>query len=554
MDLMQANPLSHELTANPSGKRTRIPKIIHFTFGMAKSKAFSWGLVHYVCLRSAIERIKPDRVYMYYEYEPTGPWWELSRGLVELVPIRAPREIYGNPLKHFAHRSDIVRLLKLIEHGGIYLDADVFVQRSFDELLNHSAVLGPEGENIEIGLSNAVILAEQNAPFLVRWLEQYHSFRGEGKEHFYNEHSVKVPAMLARVHPSEITVLPHTAFAWPLWTKDHQDWVFNSTKPIPLEHTYANHLFESQAARFIENLTPADVRGRDTNFHLWARPFIADLPDHYGAPTRRERLLQSVDGAVRRLRRRRGTAVNRLRRVRRMIAHRVMGEDWLRRRAFQQIYRHHLWGNDGDKGFYSGPGSVGPAAELYVECLAELLQLHAKEFGRAITVVDIGCGDFRIGGALVKRLPDITYIGCDIVPELVARNNAKYGSDRISFCTLDVVRDPLPKGDVCLIRQVFQHLSNADILKAVARLRYPVVYVTEGHPAERLGPVNPDKRAGADVRFNWRTGQGRGVELDQSPFCLETREILKCTNSPGEVVITERVKPPISDSGQAPTA
>jgi hypothetical protein len=243
-----------------------------------------WSLVHHVCLKSAVERIAPEQTLFYYEYEPSGPWWELSRELITPVRIEAPREIFGRPLPHVAHRADVVRLQKLLEHGGIYLDADVLVQRSFDDLLNHSAVLGQEGINAEWGLTNAVILAEPQSPFLRRWLEEYRTFRASppGTD-LWSEHSVRVPAILARAHPQEITVLPHTAFFWPLWTKEHLDWIFASNRPIPADQTYANHLWESMAWKYLEDLTPLRVRSIDTNFHIWARPLIDGIPDSFGA-------------------------------------------------------------------------------------------------------------------------------------------------------------------------------------------------------------------------------------------------------------------------------
>jgi len=136
----------------------------------------------------------------------------LTHDLVTLVQLTAPREIFGAPLAHVAHRSDVVRLQKLIEHGGIYLDADVLVQRDFDDLLNESVVLGREGE---FGLANAVILAEPNATFLVRWLDAYRSFRSKGKDEFWSEHSVLLPAKLAQAYPHEVTILPERPSSGP---------------------------------------------------------------------------------------------------------------------------------------------------------------------------------------------------------------------------------------------------------------------------------------------------------------------------------------------------
>src|ERR1700733_2560707 len=114
----------------------RIPKTLFYCFGFdATFGGKPWSLVHYVCVRSAIDPLRPQAVFVYYDHEPKGVWWEETLKLVQAVKIRAPREIFGNRLAHAAHRSDVVRLELLLRHGGIYLDADVLVHRGFDELL-----------------------------------------------------------------------------------------------------------------------------------------------------------------------------------------------------------------------------------------------------------------------------------------------------------------------------------------------------------------------------------------------------------------------------------
>jgi hypothetical protein len=201
---------------------TRIPKTLHYIFGMAHDFGGKpWSLIHHVCLKSAVERIQPDRVCFYYEFEPTGPWWDLSKPMVELVKIKAPKEIFGRPLCHVAHQADVVRLQVLIEHGGIYLDADVLVQKNFDDLLDYPAVLGQEGEGASWGTANAVILAEPGSAFLKRWLNEYRSFRSKGRDEYWSEHSVTLPSKMAPLHPEEVLILSHKAFFWPLWTDEH---------------------------------------------------------------------------------------------------------------------------------------------------------------------------------------------------------------------------------------------------------------------------------------------------------------------------------------------
>jgi hypothetical protein len=520
----------------------RIPKLLHYTFGLGPDFGGKpWSLVHHVCLKSAVERIKPDEVFLYYEYQPTGPWWALSRPLLTPVQIEAPREIFGRPLVHVAHRADVVRLQKLLEHGGIYLDADVLVQRDFDDLLGNSTVMGQEGKDAEYGIANAVILAEPAAPFLRRWLEEYRTFRSVGRDEYWSEHSVLLPAKLATQHPDEITVLSHKAFFWPSWTDEHLHRIFRSTKPVEMQNTYANHLWEANAWRFLEHLTPQRVLRQHSNFSRWARPFLTDIPADYGTPS----VAQRAGLASRQMR---GAAIairtkvkGKLRGAKRRVRRFLLGEQGLRRRVFQDVYRHHLWGREDTSTFYSGVGSRGEGSRIYVEQMSELLRLHQLELDRPLTIVDLGCGDFEVGRALLDRLPNARYIGCDIVPELVRHNEQKFANERIAFRQVDIVADPLPPGDVCLVRQVLQHLSNAEIKRFLPRLTYQYVYVTEGHPAQHAGPVNPDKETGFDVRFDWRRGRGRGVELDQPPYGLETREMFRALTPPAEVVITERI-------------
>ena len=186
--------------------------------------------------------------------------------------------------------------------------------------------------------------------------------------------------------------------------------------------------------------------------------------------------------------------------------------------------------------------------------MGKLLADHASRLDRPLIVVDLGCGDFQIGANLIAQLPNIVYVGCDIVLEIIAEHQRMYASERVRFQHIDIVSDPLPEGDVYLIRQVLQHLSNSEILRFMERTDGKCIYVTEGHPTTRTGPINPDKTTGASVRFDWHNGRGRGVELDQPPFGLTTREMFRTMSPPHEVIVTEFINtvppPSLSRSGE----
>jgi hypothetical protein len=128
--------------------------------------------------------------------------------------------------------------------------------------------------------------------------------------------------------------------------------------------------------------------------------------------------------------------------------------------------------------------------------------------------VDLGCGDFRVGSQIVSE--GMQYIGVDLVEPLIRYNSEHYASSSVWFLCLDIVSDNLPAGDLCLLRLVLQHLSNAEIqsvMRKAARYRY--VLVTEHHPSpDSVIAYNRDKPHGGDTRVV----DNSGVYLDKPPF------------------------------------
>ena len=116
--------------------------------------------------------------------------------------------------------------------------------------------------------------------------------------------------------------------------------------------------------------------------------------------------------------------------------------------AFTQTYRSQLWGRiEGDE-FFSGDGSLDKFAAPYVEWLTRFITEHDIR-----TVVDLGCGDFRIGQRICSAI-SVNYVGVDIVSELIAYNQSRFGSESVSFKCANILDDELPNGELCLIREV----------------------------------------------------------------------------------------------------
>jgi|HubBroStandDraft_4_1064222.scaffolds.fasta_scaffold35312_4 SAM-dependent methyltransferase len=184
--------------------------------------------------------------------------------------------------------------------------------------------------------------------------------------------------------------------------------------------------------------------------------------------------------------------------------------------VFSEIYAQKQWDNEKDEKFNSGTGSSAAYMSHYCELINSFIQKHHVQ-----TVVDLGCGDFRVGARISR--PEMSYVGVDVVQDLVAHNEKTFGADHIRFQCVDIMSGALPDGDLCLIRQVLQHLSNREILLVLEMcVKYRYVIITEHLPNGRRTKPNLDKPHGPDIRLCWNSG----VFLDQPPFFQRTATLL----------------------------
>ena len=140
---------------------------------------------------------------------------------------------------------------------------------------------------------------------------------------------------------------------------------------------------------------------------------------------------------------------SRARRAKKRFKYRGTNEE-----VFTRFYKRNIWGS---KETVSGRGS-----ELsYTECLRRQLPQLLKQY--CVTrILDAPCGDFNWMRHVVPDL-GIEYIGGDIVQEIVAQNQREFETKGVSFCHLDIVRDPLPSSELMMVRDCLFHLSYREI-------------------------------------------------------------------------------------------
>jgi SAM-dependent methyltransferase len=207
--------------------------------------------------------------------------------------------------------------------------------------------------------------------------------------------------------------------------------------------------------------------------------------------------------------------------------------------TFRNIYRTKAWGDNGEP-FCSGAGSHGPVSEQYCAFVSKFIRDNQVQ-----SVVDLGCGDFAVGKRIMETT-SVRYSGIDVVPELIEYHKSRVHDPRVSFQCADITNDSLPSADLCLVRQVLQHLSNDEIVKVLTNLKnFSQILISEDVPVHpKL--FNRDKPHGPDVRSR------SGVYVDHPPFSRTFTKIweLPLTNkSVLRTVLLDQTDPKQSQRG-----
>jgi hypothetical protein len=67
-------------------------------------------------------------------------------------------------------------------------------------------------------------------------------------------------------------------------------------------------------------------------------------------------------------------------------------------------------------------------------------------------VVDLGCGDFRVG-RLLGEARNLQYIGVDVVSDLISYNQSQFGREGVEVAVCGPIMDKLRPPTVCTERQ-----------------------------------------------------------------------------------------------------
>jgi len=170
--------------------------------------------------------------------------------------------------------------------------------------------------------------------------------------------------------------------------------------------------------------------------------------------------------------------------------------------VFARFYQEGSWGCEESR---SGLGSSLAATANLRVALPRLIEQRGIR-----VLLDIPCGDMNWMRTVELDHLDL-YIGADIVPDIVTRNDTLLGNEARPlrrFTQLDLTRDPLPEANLILCRDCLIHFSYKAIFEAFTNIKRS--------GAQYLLTTTYLRQRNVDIE----TGEFRPINLQASPFNL----------------------------------
>jgi SAM-dependent methyltransferase len=171
--------------------------------------------------------------------------------------------------------------------------------------------------------------------------------------------------------------------------------------------------------------------------------------------------------------------------------------------AFRAIYRLAYWNAGASQESVSGPGSTLAFTESLRGWIGDVIRRRQIR-----SVFDAACGDFNW-----MRLVDLhgaSYLGVDIVPELIAAVSARHAAPDRCFEAMDIVESPVGAFDLILCRDCLIHLPTEDVREVLQNF-------SRGGGRFALITTSPGLRENIHLG---RAGGWRPVNLRLPPYSL----------------------------------
>lgn len=218
-------------------------------------------------------------------------------------------------------------------------------------------------------------------------------------------------------------------------------------------------------------------------------------------------------------------------------------------KIFTEIYRKNVWGDGSSHSPRSGDGSKPENAKPYVNFVQSIIKSYGIK-----SVLDVGHGDWVMWQDYAFE--DVMYIGIDVALGLSEEIGHRFANDNRRFFHTSVFDSVMPKVDLVISKEVFQHLSNQDVIEKLKEIdEFEYLILSNAYYSNKL--IFEQVKHCIQIRVRLKkllqlknpfyrvkllrnntdiiTGGFRGLDLERSPFVehLKNYEIVEKFDYPG---------------------
>lgn len=224
---------------------------------------------------------KPDQIIFWIDGDPKpSPWWDAIQPLVDIHFTQFSTSFGGTEIGWPHYASDVFRLQVLRDHGGIYLDTDMFLLSPLHEFLEDPdnrifMSFEPSNDGTQKSICNALIISEPYNGFIGQWLKRMPDAL---KSNTWAYGGTQIPYLL---HKEYIRLgwsqIKSPEFFCPLDLS--RNWLFATDLETIREaeditrFSYAIHGFESFWRDIVKDITPEWCEQNDSLFSRITKRF-----------------------------------------------------------------------------------------------------------------------------------------------------------------------------------------------------------------------------------------------------------------------------------------
>ena len=222
-------PSLHDLSCKAKNYQTPIPNIANFVYILRDpiDGDFPLQFSHFLSLYSAWHYWKPDTIYLHTNVDANseavlrakngtaGKWAQKLFNFpnLQINAVTVPTTVgNGQRIKGMEHKSDFVRVKAVHDHGGIYIDFDVYALQDIKPL-RESGYAGIGGRQADGWLNSGTFLSVKGGAMIKGWMDTMNQVYDGSWVRHSNTALTDVSKALEGPDSCEVLMLDQAAFA-----------------------------------------------------------------------------------------------------------------------------------------------------------------------------------------------------------------------------------------------------------------------------------------------------------------------------------------------------